>query len=199
MNGFEKRAAEIKRKIVRTTLDMMRQTGSSRIRIADIAKTADVSQVTIYNYFGSKEALLREAFIQYGDDAIRDFEDYMNGGHSLKERIGHLLFNKKQSYRQLPPRLIQELLRDDEELVRHVATLYKDKSVPLAVRMIEEGKASGEIAEDVSVESVLAVLQIYMNQSEQLLEMASRSGDTDTFFEGMFRMFFYGVCGKQPE
>ena len=39
---------------------MLKTWEPKRIRITDIAKEANVSQVTIYNYFGSKEALLKE-------------------------------------------------------------------------------------------------------------------------------------------
>lgn len=196
MNGFEKRASLIKEKIMKTTLDMLRTSDPKRIRIADISKLANVSQVTIYNYFGSKETLLREVFKNYVDKATRDFEEYMNGGHSLKEKIEHIILLEKESYKEFPPRLIRELLIDDHELTSYIEEQYREKSIPLTVRIIEEGKASGEISEDVSVEIVLAFIQLYMNQYEMLLEMAQKSGDIDKFLEGMVHMFFYGICGK---
>jgi hypothetical protein len=63
--------------------------------------------------------------------------------------------------------------------------------------MIKEGKESGEISEDVSIENVLVFIQLYMNQYETLLDMAQKSGDLDKFLEGMVHMFFFGVCGKE--
>jgi AcrR family transcriptional regulator len=196
MNGFEKRANLIKEKIMKTTLNMLRTSDSKRIRIADISKMAKVSQVTIYNYFGSKESLLREVFKNYVDKAVRDFEEYMNGGHSLKEKIEYILFLEKESYKEFPPGLIKELLKEDHELTRYVEKLYKEVTIPLTVRLIKEGKDSGEISGDVSIETVLAFIQLYMNQYETILDMAGQSGDIDKFLEGMVRMFFYGVCGK---
>lgn len=198
MNGFEKRAGRIKEKIMKTTLEMMRTSDLKRIRIADISKAAEVSQVTIYNYFGSKEALLREVFISFVDDAVRSFEEYMNEGHSLKEKIEYILFQGKETYKELPPGVIKELLVGDHELTQYIEEQYKGKALPLTVRMIQEGKDSGEISEDVSIDIVLAFIQLYLNQYEMLLNMAAQSGDMDKFLEGMVRMFFYGVCGK-PE
>lgn len=196
MNGFEKRANLIKEKIMKTTLDMLQTSEPKRIRIADISKTAKVSQVTIYNYFGSKEALLREVFINFADKAIRDFEDYMNEGYSLKEKIEHIIFLEKESYRGFPPGLIKELLTEDHELASYIEKQYKEKTIPLTVRLIEEGKNSGEISNDISIESVLGFIQLYMNQYENLLKMAQQSGNIDKFLEEMVQMFFYGVCGK---
>jgi AcrR family transcriptional regulator len=157
---------------------------------------AKVSQVTIYNYFGSKEALLRAVFMNYVDKAISDFEAYMNEGHSLKEKIEHILIREKVAYKELPPRLIKELLIEDHELTRYIEEQYRERAIPLTVRMIEEGKKSGEISDDVSIETVLAFIQLYMNQYEAILEMAQQSGDMDKFLDGMVQMFFYGICGK---
>ncbi|MEQ4485406.1 TetR/AcrR family transcriptional regulator [Cohnella silvisoli] len=181
---------------MKTTLNMLRTSDPKRIRIADISKMANVSQVTIYNYFGSKEALLRDVFKNYFDKATRDFEEYMNEGHSLKEKIEHIIFLEKETYRDFPPGLIKELLIEDDELTRYIDEQYKLRAIPLTIRIIEEGKASGEISEDVTTENVLAFIQLFMNQYEAVLEMAKQSADMDKFLQGMVHMFFYGVCGK---
>lgn len=197
MNGFEKRASLIKQKIIQTTLQMLGTSGSNKIRIADLAKSANVSQVTIYNYFGSKEILIRETFIDYVDRAVLEFEQYMDENHSLKEKIEHIILLEKSSYKELPPRLIKELLAEDEELSRYIEKQYREKTIPLTVRILQEGKRSGEISEEVSVDSVLAFIQLYMNQYETILQMAEQSEDTEKYLEGMVHMFFYGICGKR--
>ncbi|WP_239613724.1 TetR/AcrR family transcriptional regulator [Cohnella mopanensis] len=197
MNGFEKRANQIKAKIMKTTLEMLRASDPKKVRIADISKLAKVSQVTIYNYFGSKEELIREVFKNYFDKTIRDFEEYMNEGHSLKEKIEHIILLEKESYKDFTPGLIKQLITEDNELSQYIERQYRETTIPLTVRIINEGKESGEISENVTVENVLAFIQLYMNQYESILEMAQKSGDTDNFLEGMVHMFFYGVCGKR--
>lgn len=197
MNGFERRASQIKEKILHTTQRMLRTTDPRRLRIADLSREAGVSQVTIYNYFGNKETLIREAFIAYFDQAIREFESYMNEGHSLKEKIAHIIDLEKTSYRDFPPSIIKQILRDDAELARHIEMLYREVSIPLTIRIIREGQESGEISPDVSIDNVLAFMQLYMNQYETLLDMADKSADRNKFLEGMVEMFFYGLCGRR--
>lgn len=105
MNGFEKRAAQIKLKIMKTTMEMLKNWEPKRLRIADIAKEAGVSQVTIYNYFGSKEALLSESFKDFVQKEIQEFEDYIYQEHSLKEIIGYILTMERETYSGLSPQL----------------------------------------------------------------------------------------------
>ncbi|WP_276351805.1 TetR/AcrR family transcriptional regulator [Cohnella caldifontis] len=197
MNGFEKRSRQIKEKIVKTTIDLLGTTDPNRIRIADIANAAKVSQVTIYNHFESKENLLREAIKQFLEVMIADFETYLNESHSLKEKIEYILFREKQYFKLIPPRVLQELMLSDPEMAGYVERIYLEKSLPMTVRILEEGKQNGEISERVSIENVLALMQLYMNQYETMLRMAGESGDVERFVEEMVHLFFYGICGKE--
>lgn len=56
MNGFAKRTQTKKQAILEATTKILLEKGYSYLKIEDVAKKANVSQVTIYNYFGSKKA-----------------------------------------------------------------------------------------------------------------------------------------------
>src|SRR5512145_3284994 len=60
MDGFERRKEQSKEDIRRAAWELFSQFGVDRVSIADIARKAGVSQATIYNNFGSKDALVRE-------------------------------------------------------------------------------------------------------------------------------------------
>lgn len=199
MNGFEKRARRIKEAIMKTALEMLQTTELGGIRVADIARKARVSQVTIYNYFGSKEALLREVLIATIDRYVREFEAYLNEGHSLKEKIEFIVLQKKSAIHELPPATLRELLASDGELAAYFDIQAREKSLPMTLRIIEEGKRSGEIAEDVSAESVLAFTKLLTDHYSSTLEMLGQREDKDRFVEDMIRLLFYGICGKPPQ
>jgi hypothetical protein len=120
----------------------------------------------------------------------------MNEGHPLKETIEHIFVMEKEHYKQFPPRLIRELLLEDHEMARYIEEQYREKSIPITVRLFQEAKDRGEIPEHVSIEHILALLQIYMNQFETILDMAQQSADMDKFLDSMVQFFFYGICGK---
>jgi AcrR family transcriptional regulator len=196
MNGFDKRATRIKEKIMKTTLEMLKSWEPKRIRIADISKTANVSQVTIYNYFGSKEALLLEVFKDYMNKTILEFEEFINGEHSLKEKIEYTIFQNKQSYHTFTVPFIKELVLEDDEMKKYIDEQYNGKVVSLMTRLITIGKEKGEISDKVSIPTVLAFIQMFKAQSNELLEMAQQSGNLDEFIEEMVHIFFYGICGR---
>ncbi|CAH1058475.1 hypothetical protein PAECIP111894_04649 [Paenibacillus pseudetheri] len=199
MNGFEKRAAQKKLKIMKTTMEMLKSWEPKRLRIADIAKEAGVSQVTIYNYFGSKEALLSESFKDFIEKAIREFEDYILGGHSLKEIIEYIMTMERETYSSLPPATVKELMIEDKEMFHYLEERYTNDVLPLMVKMVEDGKARGEISSKVSTKGILSFMGMYMRSSGEMLDEASKQEDIDAFLEEAIHLFFYGICGREQE
>ncbi|AWV32525.1 TetR/AcrR family transcriptional regulator [Paenibacillus sp. FSL H7-0716] len=197
MNGFEKRAAQIKLKIMKTTMEMLKNWEPKRLRIADIAKEAGVSQVTIYNYFGSKEALLSESFKDFVQKEIQEFEDYIYQEHSLKEIIGYILTMERETYSGLSPATVKELMVEDQEMFHYIEERYANDILPVLVKMVEDGKARGEISNKVSTKGILSLMGMYMRNAGELLDEASRQEDMDAFIEEAIHIFFYGICGKE--
>ncbi len=199
MNGFEKRAALIKSKIMKTTMELLKTWEIKKLRIADIAKAAGVSQVTIYNYFGSKEALISESFKDFVEESLLEFEEEMRQQKTLKERITYFIFKDKETYSTLDPALVKEIMFDDQAMYQYIQQQYDDRVTPLMVQMVEEGKASGEISQKVSVEAVLVMIQMYIKSSGEMLDSVAKHKDKNHFLDELFHIFFYGLCGREPE
>lgn len=196
MNGFEKRANLIKGKIIDTTLAMLKITGSNKIKIAEIAKAANVSQVTIYNYFGSKESLLRETLKKYIIDSLQEFVENMQGEYTFKEKIERIILQEKEySISSLTPIMINQMLTEDNEMAQFIEKQYNEKVIPVFIQLIEDGKKNGEISEKISVEGFLMYINLSMKFSNEFLTMIKQSGNMDIINE-MVHIFFYGLCGK---
>ncbi|MBU8684992.1 TetR/AcrR family transcriptional regulator [Bacillus haynesii] len=194
MNGFEKRAFLIKEKIKKTALEMLKTWEPKRIRITDIAKEANVSQVTIYNYFGSKEALLKEVFKDYIDHSISEFEEYMNKDISVKEKIELMILQKREANNQkFALTVIKEVMIEDSEIMDYVKQQYDEKIIPLMLQMIEEGHRTGEISPKITAESFLIFMNMIIEHSKTLGEAFEQNRQ---FTEEMMHIFFYGLCGR---
>jgi AcrR family transcriptional regulator len=195
MNGFEKRASLIKDKILNTTLEMLKTWEPSRIRIADIAKTAHVSQVTIYNYFGSKEALIHEVIKRYFDTSFTKFEKIINENSSFKEKIERIIFFEKESLNTLSPQRIKQLLIEDKEMAQYIQEETDKKGIPLILQMLEDGQKKGEISSKISPEALLLFINFSLNHYQELIEMLEQS-DNEDLIDSILHLFFYGICGK---
>lgn len=199
MNGFERRAQQIKDRIKENTLKMLSTCSLKQIRIADIAGEAGVSQVTIYNYFGSKEALIREVFLDYFHKNMDEFEKVVRGNSSLKEKIEYIIFQKKQTSHSFHPSVIAELMQDDPEIRDFVQQNYEERGVPMMVELIAKSKASGEISERISIETVILYLNMLNDSSHRLLESTQNSANQEKLVEEMVQVFFYGICGPESQ
>lgn len=196
-NGFEKRAEMIRRKIINTTLEMLKTWEPKRMRVADIAKEAGVSQVTIYNYFGSKEKLIDQTFRSYLDMTIERFERFMDRPRSVRDFIHFSMEMEREQYSAFRPEQIKTLMIDDQEMFGYVQERYAGTVLPLMIKLVEDGKASGEISPKVSVNAVLAYMNMYIHSSSELLELAQKQEDLNSFLDELTHLFFYGLCGRE--
>ncbi|WNR43270.1 TetR/AcrR family transcriptional regulator [Paenibacillus roseipurpureus] len=178
------------------TLDFLTTSGSASMRIADIASAAGVSQVTIYNYFGSKETLVREVFIAYVRKTIDEFAEFLQGEHTLKEKIEYIIFQKKKSSRTFGLQVIKKMWQEQEQDVELAAFMkdeYMTKGMPLVVKLIEDGKKSGEISEKLSTSTIMMHMQMLTNQTDMIFAYAEQHGNVDSLIEEMVHLFFYGI------
>ncbi|GKU83053.1 TetR/AcrR family transcriptional regulator [Niallia sp. NCCP-28] len=196
MNGFEKRAAAINEKIIRNTIELLKTSDPNRIRIGDIAKAANVSQVTIYNYFGSKEELLEKAIQYYLNQSMDRYLEYMNGDYTIKEKINKLIQHEHESYHTLSPDWLQQIFIEDDKLSLSMEKEYREKILPPLLRLIEDGKKSGEISDKISSDAFLLYLNMLIKQYKEIIDTAKMSKDTD-IIESLIHIFFYGVFGKE--
>lgn len=196
MNGFEKRALQIKAKIIQTTLEMLKTWDSNKIRIADIAKTADVSQVTIYNYFGNKEALLREVVKKHFEDSFNVFLENMSGDYSFKEKIEKVILQERESSLSSLTPFLMQYFKEDQEIAQFIEKEYSERILPAFFQLIEEGRRSGEISDKISNEGLIVFINFSMKYTNELYDSIQQTGNINLINE-MLHIFLYGICGKE--
>ncbi|WP_447038733.1 TetR/AcrR family transcriptional regulator [Streptomyces sp. DSM 118878] len=71
----ERKKRQTAHRIWRTALDLFLERGFDKVSVAEIADAADVSKMTVFNYFGTKEDMLlapMEEHVADAADAVRD-------------------------------------------------------------------------------------------------------------------------------
>ena len=80
MKASQRRVEQNKERIIRAALELFRVHGIRKVAINDIAQKAGTSAATVYNHFGSKEALVHTAVKHFFTSAGADFRKIVGGG-----------------------------------------------------------------------------------------------------------------------
>ncbi|MFC4401555.1 TetR/AcrR family transcriptional regulator [Gracilibacillus xinjiangensis] len=193
MDGFEKRTQLKRQNIKEAALDLFTRNGIKKVSISQIAKEANVSQVTIYNYFDSKENLLKEAMEYYVEKSFEHYQRLLDASIPFPDKIEKMIFQKTEITGTIHEEIYAYFLDNSEEQASYLEKIYQEKSVPFFQQLISEGKESGFIREDLSENAILLFLHMFNDymQKKDLSEILL------PITEDIMHLFFYGIMGKR--
>ena len=169
MDGFARRKEQSKDDIRKAAWELFSQFGVDKVSIADIARKANVSQATIYNNFGSKEALTREFVTSAVEHIITRVQEILSPNRQYREKM--LAFIQFISDIMVADRPIAadsaiftsslDLQKDAE--ITKIRLEAKTRMTDLLLGLIEEGKEQGQVNASLSEEVLKIYLSIFMD------------------------------------
>lgn len=192
MNGFERRKELKKRDILEAALALFMRHGIDKVAVAEIAKEANVSQVTIYNYFESKDNLIREVIIYYVDQIWEEYVKLFHSDIPFPEKLKKIIFDKKIVANQINEDFFNYFMREYSSEDNYIMQFYTETALPSFMKLFEEGKEQGYVDRNISDEAILFYIQMFAdymrrdNMAEAILPIT----------EDLTKIFFYGVAGK---
>ncbi len=196
VNGFDKRTEKKKQQIKEATFTLLKTNRAKAITIKDIAKLAQVSQVTIYNYFENKDSLIREVMKEYFTKQVQQSKELFHSELPLKEKVEAIFFQKKAVIQEIEPANFQQLLTDDQELQQFVESIYQNDIMPLFIAMVEQAQARNEINPNLSIRAILFHLHTWKQASDKLTYEHFSREELALFTEELIQLFFYGLSAK---
>ncbi len=188
MDGFERRRQEKKKDIMETAFELFNMFGIDEVKVTDIAKKAGVSKVTIYNYFGNKMGLAREVLYEYMDNRLGEFKKIMEKELSFKEKFDSFFELKIAAGKELHESFLSPKMMAYPDMQEFLQTYYEEKSKPLFIEFIEQGKRKGYIDPGLSNE----VLLVYLESFKDLSSIPMKKKDRID----IAKLIFYGLRGK---
>ncbi|MBP1917471.1 AcrR family transcriptional regulator [Lederbergia galactosidilyticus] len=195
MDGFEKRRELKKRDILEAALALFMEYGIQKVSITEIAKKANVSQVTIYNYFESKDNLVRLVFKFYVDEIWDEQKRLLVNDLPFNEKIKKIIFEKGIAANQISERFFQDFMKDYASGQSYVEEVYQKEALPLFIKLFNEGREQGYIDSEISDEAILFYLKMFQEylQREDVVIM------TLPIAEDLTKLFFYGIAGRKED
>lgn|SRR5690606_21766914 len=194
MDGFERRREQKKKDILQAALSLFLKYGVQKVSVAEIAKEAAVSQVTIYNYFESKDNLVHEAIIFYTDTVWQKYyEEIFESDLSFSEKITKIIFEKKETAEEIHPDFYQYFMKEYANGISYMEKLYTEQVLPKFIELFNEGKAEGLVDPTLSNEAIIFYIQMFKEyfQREDAYEKAL------PITEDLTKLFFYGIAGNK--
>ncbi|MFP3153530.1 TetR/AcrR family transcriptional regulator [Lachnospiraceae bacterium ZAX-1] len=192
MNKYEIRTQNKKDAIINTAVALFQEKGFVAVGIRQIAEIAQVSQASIYNYFGSKEALvgvcinalMRETFEQVRQLLAEkmDFKTKLIKAFALCEEGIH---KRLHDY-------FSSVALDDEVWVNLYNENTKQLKSEVFIEYIMLGKKEGFIDESISTEAIINYLEV-MGAMEYT---TGGIGSQPSFADDFLKLTLYGLIGR---
>jgi AcrR family transcriptional regulator len=196
MNGFEKRRNEKKKQIVHALTDLVGTRNLREIGVREIAERAGVSPASIYNFFGSKEELAKQVFYQVSEEVFEEIQDLIdNEQMPFKDKVKKMISISYKNQEMLNSEGLKNFMFEDPDFRQYIEELSEKRSLPIFVKLINQGKAEGDIAQGVSAKAIM----MYMNSLSMMMSNPQVRENLDVEIRKEFtHLFMYGVFGSEP-
>lgn len=193
MNQYQKTTEKKKQAIIQAALQLFKEKGFKETSIKSIAEVAEVSPVSIYNYFGSKDNLVALCVNDLFEEVTQQAEDILNSNLDFKTKLDHAFALCQKKMSQQISSYFQDKIVEDSVFSTLLTKAITVKKRDIYRAYIELGKEEGAIAEDLSTELILNVMDALNGMGNQL----AHSNNLETEVEQIHQLFLYGIFGKK--
>lgn len=192
MNKYELTTEKKKKSIINAALTLFKGRGFTSVSIKEIAALAHVSQVSIYNYFGSKEALIAECANIVMSDTLQQTADILRKDMDFEEKIkSALLLCTENINLSISKYFTQEALNDPTLIDLLTKNINESKNT-IFREYIELGQREKIIDSTIPTETFLDFMEALNIMGSKL----KFDDDTSDKIKHIHHLFLYGIIGK---
>lgn len=195
MDGFERRKEQKKESIRRAALELFQNYGFKKVSVNDIAERAGVSQVTIYNHFTSKEALIRDVLQWYSMILLARYRSMIESDRPFSEKLEDIVFDKSEVVSQFRGELLKTWMQNDPAMQVFIEDLYANHVVPIAREFLEEGIRQGYIDGKFSTDVIMVFFEVFRQGLFNSPEIAERTQSDPALMKQLIDLMTYGLNG----
>jgi len=193
MNGFERRT-ELKKDRIRTAaLELFCTYGPYKTSVNEIAQKAGVSPATIFNYFGSKEGLMKDTIIDLLDSSWKLREELWESELPFPELLKRTVTMKNEFFDTIDLSNFLALINSNPEIKKHIDDFNQKRYPQLVRKFIEKGRREGYIRKEISFEAAM----IYLTMYQELLQRPElQQKINNELLKELLDLMIYGLAGQ---
>ena len=204
MDGFEKRRESKKEAILSSALALFKEYGYNKVTIVEIAKKASVSQVSIYNFFESKENLKQELLKKLLNDHFIETINILESLNPIKIKIEKFLLTRIYFFRSFSSHFIFESI--DRKILTKENGMYipkqyiEDEVYKKVIKgfqnIFDEGKKEGIFHASISTEAIMNYMEIFQYYFINNPSIIEEFDSNPLLAKEIFSLFFYGLMER---
>ncbi|AKB77845.1 Transcriptional regulator, TetR family [Methanosarcina horonobensis HB-1 = JCM 15518] len=188
MNGFKRRTELKKDKIRTAALELFCTYGTDKTSINEIAQKAGVAPASIYNYFGSKEGLMKDTFINLLESGWKAKKELWETDLPFPELMKRAVSMKDDFIDQINLELLT-----DPEIKKLIDDFYERRYPYIVSQFIEKGRREGYIRRELSIEAAMLYLNMYQNAVQHPEMLKNRNKN---LLKELYDLMLYGLAGQ---
>ena len=197
MDGFERRKEHSKEDIRKAAEELFTRFGADKVSVNDIARKAGVSQATIYNNFGSKEALVQDYHESIAALVRRRFRDILVLKKSYAEKLQGLFQSwidviDRYNIQTGGPRF--SAAAESENKAGRISLDSEIENTLL--EFIKEVGGKNRSSQDISEEAVMAYIRFFQEGISNHPEIQNQMRRFPRLSQDLLSLFTYGINGK---
>ena len=193
MNQYQKTTEKKKQAIIQAALRLFKEKGFKETSIKSIAEVAEVSPVSIYNYFKSKDNLVALCVNDLFEEITQQAEDILKRNLAFNTKLDQALDLCQEKMSQQISYYFQDKTLRDPAFSSLLTKAITAKKRDIYRTYINLGKEEGLIARDLSTELILNVMDALNSVGNQL----AHSDNLETDVEQIHQIFLYGILEKK--
>ena len=193
MNQYQKTTEKKKQAIIQAALQLFKEKGFKETSIKSIAEVAEVSPVSIYNYFGGKDNLVALCVNDLFEEIAQQAEDILNSNLDFKTKLDHAFALCQEKMSQQISDYFQDKMVRDPAFSSLLTKAITAKKRDIYRTYINLGKEEGLISRDLSTELILNVMDALNSVGNQL----AHSDNLETDVKQIHQIVLYGILGKK--
>lgn len=196
MDGFEKRRQNKKIAILNAALELFNQYGFDKVTISEIAKKASVSQVSIYNFFSSKDNLRKHIIKNALDENLTSVSEIIALDKPVSEKIQPFLDVKTSFINKISIKFFHEALESDESLKKYYID-FTEKMKLMFLSIIEKGKLEGFFDPGISNKAILIYINMFISYFLTNDSLKNELNSNAELAKELYFLFLDGLTGNR--
>ena len=168
-----------------------------KVSVEDIAAEARVSPTTIYNYFGTRDALVIDTAKALMREILKMSLGVLRSDLPFPEKLKAIIAGKMDLAGQYSKEVLGKLLGDGKSTAVFGRELYETEVKPLWLEFIASGKKEGYIDPSVDDEALLVYLDMLRAGVAAKPELTANYQENMPLLLKISRLMFFGFINKE--